>query len=76
MFEKIHPFDDGNGRTGRFIINVILVNAGYAPLIIRKTQRMAYLKALSDFDGVTQKTLSVSCLKSTRTLSRISFRFT
>lgn len=49
-FEKIHPFDDGNGRVGRFLINVILVNAGYAPLIIRKTQRIAYLKALEDFD--------------------------
>src|SRR3989338_2521441 len=38
-FEKIHPFDDGNGRVGRFLINVILVNNGYPPLIIRKTSR-------------------------------------
>jgi Fic family protein len=50
-FEKIHPFDDGNGRVGRFLINVILINAGYAPLIIRKSQRIAYLKALEDFDN-------------------------
>lgn len=50
-FEKIHPFDDGNGRVGRFLINVALVNAGYAPLIIRKSQRTAYLKCLQDFDN-------------------------
>jgi Fic family protein len=50
-FEKIHPFDDGNGRVGRFLINIILVNEGYAPLIIRKTQRISYLKALEDFDN-------------------------
>jgi len=50
-FERIHPFDDGNGRVGRFLLNVMLVNAGYAPLIIRKSQRVAYLNALEDFDG-------------------------
>jgi Fic family protein len=56
-FEKIHPFDDGNGRVGRFLINVILINAGYAPLIIRKSQRIAYLKALEDFDNGYTKNL-------------------
>lgn len=49
-FERIHPFEDGNGRVGRFLINVILANGGYPPLIIRKTQRIAYLKALEDYD--------------------------
>ncbi len=48
-FEKIHPFADGNGRVGRFIANATLVNAGYPPLIIRKTQRDAYIKTLQDF---------------------------
>lgn len=50
-FEKIHPFDDGNGRVGRFLINISLVNEGYAPLVIRKSQRIAYLKCLEDFDN-------------------------
>ena len=50
-FEKIHPFEDGNGRVGRFLINVILVNNGYPPLIIRKTQRISYLSALAVFDS-------------------------
>ena len=50
-FEGIHPFEDGNGRVGRFLINVILVNAGYPPLIIRKTQRISYFNALEKFDN-------------------------
>ncbi|ODS42299.1 MAG: hypothetical protein MSIBF_02915 [Candidatus Altiarchaeales archaeon IMC4] len=49
-FEHIHPFQDGNGRVGRFLSNVILVNNGYPPLIIRKTKRMSYLAALDAFD--------------------------
>ena len=48
-FERIHPFEDGNGRVGRFLSNIILVNKGYPPLIIRKSQRDSYLKCLQDF---------------------------
>jgi len=50
-FEKIHPFEDGNGRVGRFLINIILVNNGYPPLIIRKISRQAYMSSLAAFDN-------------------------
>tara|TARA_Y100000310_G_C20474908_1_gene711922 strand:- start:457 stop:789 length:333 start_codon:yes stop_codon:yes gene_type:complete len=49
-FEAIHPFEDGNGRTGRVLLNAILLGYGYPPLIIRKTARVAYFSSLEAFD--------------------------
>lgn len=50
-FERIHPFLDGNGRTGRLLLNLILVRLGYAPAIIYKRDRTKYLKALRSADA-------------------------
>ncbi|MFF3443690.1 Fic family protein [Streptosporangium sp. NPDC002721] len=50
-FERIHPFIDGNGRTGRLVLNLILVRLGYPPIIVLKKQRDAYLQALRRADA-------------------------
>ena len=49
-FERIHPFLDGNGRTGRLVLNLMLVRLGYPPAIIYKRQRSQYLGALRRAD--------------------------
>lgn len=50
-FERIHPFLDGNGRTGRLLLNLLLVRLGYAPAIIYTRDRSRYLRALRSVDG-------------------------
>ncbi|GAA2323752.1 Fic family protein [Nonomuraea roseoviolacea subsp. roseoviolacea] len=51
VFERIHPFIDGNGRTGRLTLNLILVRLGYPPIIVLKRQREVYLSAMRRADG-------------------------
>ena len=48
-FENIHPFIDGNGRTGRLIINLELMKLGYPPIDIKFTDRMRYYDAFDAF---------------------------
>lgn len=45
-FESIHPFRDGNGRTGRLVINLLLVRRGLPPAIIYNRERGRYIDAL------------------------------
>lgn len=49
MFEVVHPFIDGNGRTGRLIFNKILTQLGEEPRIIFYDDRFQYYEAISDF---------------------------
>jgi Fic family protein len=42
----IHPFSDGNGRTARRLMNLILTRAGYPPIAVRREDRPGYLRAL------------------------------
>lgn len=45
-FVYIHPFYDGNGRTGRLLMNLILMKFGYPPIIILKEHRLEYYECL------------------------------
>ena len=45
-FEKIHPFIDGNGRTGRLLLNLELMKNGYPIIVIKNEDREKYYNAL------------------------------
>ena len=55
-YEGIHPFLDGNGRTGRLIMNKILMGKGYQPIIIYKENKESYFNSLAKVnDGMSKK---------------------
>lgn len=50
-FIRIHPFDDGNGRVVRLLINFVLLRAGLLPLIVKSRDRRRYLETIAQADA-------------------------
>ncbi len=61
-FEGIHPFIDGNGRTGRLILNLELIKAGLLPINIKYADRRKYYDSFDDYYGNGHNTATLARL--------------
>ena len=70
-FVQIHPFADGNGRTGRALMNWHLIRHGYLPIAVTSKDRPGYIHALEQADGGDLSVLLGLLCKLTRSMIHI-----
>lgn len=70
-FERIHPFEDGNGRTGRIILNAHLVANELAPILITPEMRDFYIKWIDtdNYQALSQHIMAISSVCLTEMVS-------
>lgn len=57
-FVKIHPFIDGNGRMARLMLNLVLIQNGFPPIIVPVVRRLEYIQSIKSEDAFTEFLLS------------------
>lgn len=58
-FENIHPFNDGNGRIGRVLMNYQLMQNGFPPIIIRDKEKQTYYNSFQEYRNSNKKKSSL-----------------
>mgnify|MGYP001864181328 CR=1 FL=1 len=61
-FEFIHPFIDGNGRTGRLLVNLVLMQNGFPPIDIKFSDRQRYYDCFEDFATSNKPTAMIDLI--------------
>lgn len=70
LFERIHPFEDGNGRTGRMILNQLFINHGFLPIVIPPKSDYAQAFRRYDKTGDISKMRHILCKGELASLER------
>ncbi len=74
-FENIHPFNDGNGRIGRVLINYQLLQLGFPPIIIRDKEKHTYYQSFGEFQN-TKKASTLDKVLATALMESLNKRIT